>query len=291
MRREDFVQYLESEKRFSSHTVNAYLNDINQFELFLEETLEDEIALTQISHKHIRLWLVAMVEQGISAKTLNRKTSSLKTYFKFWVRNGELEVNPASKVIAPKIPKQLPEFVSSEAFDVLKEEVYDSTHWEGVREMVVIEFLYQTGIRVSELLGIKFSDVSLNQVKVLGKRNKERLIPISTELRIAVKNLEMKQKQELGDSPWLISTVSGKQGYPKLVYNIVTRLLSKVTTNNKKSPHVLRHTFATQMLNNGASLNSIKELLGHANLSATQVYTHNSFEKLKSIYNQAHPRA
>lgn len=291
MRREAFEQFLRSEKRFSEHTISAYLNDVNQFLLYCEDQFGDDITLTDISNKQIRLWLVALMENGLSAKSINRKLSSLKTFFKFQVRLQEIAINPAVKVVAPKVPKSIPEFVDTRAFDALRQEVYELETWRGLREAVVMEFLYQTGVRLSELLGIRFTDITSRGVKVLGKRNKERMVPIGPELFQLVNQLEHKQQEEMPNNPFMISTVSGKQGYPKLVYNIVKECLKKVTTVHKKSPHVLRHTFATQMLNNGASLNSIKEILGHANLSATQVYTHNSFEKLKTIYNQAHPRA
>jgi integrase/recombinase XerC len=291
MSKSNFVQYLEAEKRFSAHTIKAYLLDVYQFEQFVEEAYESEMKLSDYTHKHIRAWLVELLTQGLTAKSVNRKLSSLKTYFKFWLRQGDIEINPAAKVVAPKIAKQLPAFVSAEAFDQLDTEIYDTSTWIGLRDKVVMELLYQTGIRVSELLGLKFADVGANQIKVLGKRNKERLVPITSELISLINDLAVSQQAEIGNVPWIVVGVNGKQGYPKLVYNIVHSYLSEVTTIHKKSPHVLRHTFATQMLNNGASLNSIKELLGHANLSATQVYTHNSFEKLKSIYNQAHPRA
>lgn len=290
---EKFQKYVESEKRFSPHTVKAYLKDLNQFLEFVR--LEYGFSeLVDVNHRVIRSWLVRLVtEDGISSNSVNRKLSTLKTYYRFLILSGQVEVNPTLKVVAPKMKKRLPEFVDQSSMDeFLKPELFEND-FEGVRNRFIIELLYQTGMRLSELLHISVVDLQISSgtLKVLGKRNKERLVPVNQNLlQLGLAYLE-KRRELNTETTMLFVTLKGKTAYPKMVYNVVNAYLSKVSTLNKKSPHILRHTFATHMLNNGADLNSIKEILGHANLSATQVYTHNSFEKLKSIYKQAHPRA
>ncbi|UTW65177.1 tyrosine-type recombinase/integrase [bacterium SCSIO 12643] len=288
----EFQNYLESEKRFSNHTVLAYTNDLNQFFNFLESYYEIS-SIQEISHRMIRNWLVHLLESGVSNNSVNRKLSTLKTYYRFILLSEISDVDPTVKVIAPKMKKRLPEFVDQVSMDKLMNQEMFSDDFEGVRDQTIMEFLYQTGVRVSEMLSLKVSDVQNRNtfVKVLGKRNKERFVPITTELdQLLTKYIDIRNKQ-VSTSDSLFITARGKSAYPKLIYGVVNKYLGIISTINKKSPHVLRHTFATHMLNNGADLNTIKELLGHANLSATQVYTHNSFEKLKTIYNQAHPRA
>lgn len=288
----EFQNYLESEKRFSNHTVLAYTNDLNQFFNFLESNYEIS-SIQEISHRMIRNWLVHLLESGVSNNSVNRKLSTLKTYYRFILLSEISDVDPTVKVIAPKMKKRLPEFVDQVSMDKLMNQEMFSDDFEGVRDQAIMEFLYQTGVRVSEMLSLKVLDVQNRNtfVKVLGKRNKERFIPLTTELdQLLTKYIDIRNKQ-VSTSDSLFITARGKSAYPKLIYGVVNKYLGIISTINKKSPHVLRHTFATHMLNNGADLNTIKELLGHANLSATQVYTHNSFEKLKTIYNQAHPRA
>ena len=288
----EFQNYLESEKRFSNHTVLAYANDLNQFFTFLETDYNVK-SIQEISHRMIRSWLVHLLENGVSNNSVNRKLSTLKTYYRFILLSGMSDVDPTVKVIAPKTKKRLPEFVDQVSMDKLMSRDMFSDDFEGVRDHVIMEFLYQTGVRVSEMLALKVSDVRDNDsfVKVIGKRNKERFVPITKELnKLLVRYLDIRSKEQ-PESESLFITSRGKSAYPKLIYAVVNKYLGIISTIKKKSPHVLRHTFATHMLNNGADLNTIKELLGHANLSATQVYTHNSFEKLKTIYNQAHPRA
>jgi integrase/recombinase XerC len=293
MYKDEFQKYLQSEKRFSPHTVKAYLSDLFQFLEFFDLEYAG-ICLVEINHKVIRSWLVSLVNDSqIVSNSINRKLSTLKTYFKFLQLIEVTEANPALKVIAPKSSKRLPEFVGQKSMDKLLDFGVFPDGFEGVRDQLIIELLYQTGIRLSELMSITVSDmqISSGSVKVLGKRNKHRLVPLNSEL-LKLCELYIKERSSLSvETDVLIVTGKGKKAYPKLIYNVVNGYLGKVSTINKKSPHVLRHTFATHMLNNGADLNTIKELLGHASLSATQVYTHNSFEKLKTIYNQAHPRA
>ena len=288
----EFESYLKSEKRFSAHTVVAYIKDVNQFYDFIYTSL-GEISLEEIDHKSIRLWLVYLMdEKQVSANTVNRKLSSIKTYYRFLLLSEVLSVNPTLKVISPKISKRLPEFVSQGSMEkLLGAELFENS-FSGVRDHLVMELLYQTGIRLSELIGIQMHDVDqlVKSVKVTGKRNKQRIVPITIELQKLILQYIKFRNQITTSELSLIVTGKGKSAYPKLIYNIVNKYLAMVSTVNKKSPHILRHTFATHMLNNGADLNTIKELLGHANLSATQVYTHNSFEKLKyEIKHSVHP--
>jgi integrase/recombinase XerC len=232
-----------------------------------------------------------MMEEGYEPSSVHRKSSTLKSFFKFLMVNGFLEKSPMDLVPLPKRKKNLPKFIDQKSLDVLLNELEFPNNYEGKRDKLIIDLFYQTGIRQSELIELKVSDVdfSQQQIKVLGKRNKERIIPISSSLIETIKEFMTYRKTDYVVN--LILTTVGKKLYPKLVYKIVNKYLSKVTTLSQRSPHVLRHSFATHMLNNGAELNSIKELLGHVNLSATQVYTHNSMEKIKIIYKQAHPRA
>lgn len=247
-----------------------------------------------ISHYEIREWIVYLMENNISARSINRKISTLKSFFKFLHREGHITKNPLLKISSPKNQKKLPSFVEKNKMDLLLDKIEFANDFEGVRDSLIIEILYLTGIRLSELINIKLTDVDFGEkaIKVLGKRNKERLVPITNELINSI-NYYIKHRNQLKhiENNYLLLTQKGEKVYPKLIYRIVNRYLELVTTIEKKSPHVLRHTFATHMLNNGADLNAIKEILGHANLSATEVYTHNTFEKLKSIYKQAHPRA
>jgi integrase/recombinase XerC len=288
-----FLSYLKNEKRFSAHTLKGYQTDILQFTTFsLEEFEVDEPKM--IGHQLIRSWMVSLLEQGVTPRSINRKLSTLRTYFKFLHRSEVIDKDPMIKVQSPKMGKRITPFVEVGAMkELLKPEKFNND-FAGERDKLVLALFYETGMRLSELIGLNDSDVNHHGllIKVLGKRNKERLIPISKAMSdqiniyTAIRAEEAFEKE--GDS--LLLTNKGKKLYPKFVYSLVNSYLGSVTTSSKKSPHVLRHTFATHMLNNGASLNSIKEILGHANLSATQVYTHNSIEKLKNIHKQAHPK-
>jgi integrase/recombinase XerC len=239
----------------------------------------------------IRSWIVSLMEQKISSRSVNRKITTLKTFYKFLLRQKVVADNPMLKIQSPKTSKRLPVFVEKEKMDILLDNIEFGNDEEGVRNKLIIEMFYSTGMRLSELINLKHKNVDLSsgQLKVLGKRNKERIIPFNNELKSKIEEYLNTQKRKTNET--LFTTADGKKMYEKLVYKIVKQYLSLVTTIDKKSPHVLRHTFATHMLNNGADLNSIKELLGHANLSATQVYTHNTVEKLKNIHKQAHPKA
>jgi len=289
-----FLKYLQFEKRFSINTVKSYSNDLLQYTEFIENYFH-EFKPENSDEKMIRAWIVSLMEKDLSSLSVNRKISTLKTFYKFLLREGYIKVNPMDKVVSPKISKKIPLFVEEKQIAILLDDFSFGNDFSGIRNRTIIEMFYNTGIRLSELIGIKNTDVDLynNTIKVLGKRQKERIIPIhssfakSLKQYIEVKNIEFNKIE----NDFFFLTDKGNKLYEKFVYRIANKYLSMVTTIEKKSPHILRHTFATHMLNHGANLNAIKELLGHANLSATQVYTHNTFEKLKTIYKQAHPRA
>ena len=284
-----FITYLSSEKRFSEHTIKSYSTDLNQFALFLSTEFQIVDQINEISFQIIRTWIANLLEKGISPRSVTRKISTLKTYFKFLIRQGMLIENPMVKVVAPKSKKSLPVFIEEDQIASLLNEVQFEKGFIGQRNKLIIELFYVTGVRLSELINIKISDVNFisQSIKVLGKRNKERIIPITSSVVNTLSNFFANNQQ----NTYLFTDLEGKKLYNKLVYRIVNKYIGKISSVNKKSPHILRHTFATHMLNNGADINAIKELLGHANLSATQVYTHNSIEKLKTVYKQAHPRA
>ena len=289
---ERFIRYVRYEKRFSPHTIKAYETDLLQFQTFLTTY---ETTLAEATHTLVRSWVMECMEASTGAKSINRKISSLRSFYKFLQREGLVAKSPMEQIQAPKIPKRLPVIVEEAKLNaLLDDEAFFPSGFEGLRDRVVLELLYGTGIRLAELLGLKNIDLDdyNQQIKVLGKRNKERIIPLAKPLYALLK-VYLDQKNELGftSSEKLIVTDKGTAAYPQLIYRLVKQALGEVSTQDKKSPHILRHSFATALLNKGAELTAIKELLGHANLSATQVYTHNSIEKLKSIYKQAHPKA
>jgi integrase/recombinase XerC len=297
---EEFVNYLSYEKHFSPHTIAAYHKDLLQLKAYAKHEFEVE-EVTQINHHIIRGWLVSLMNDKVTARSVARKLSSLKTFYKFLLKEGVVETSPLAKVQAPKAEKRLPVFVEEKPMQKLfdngkgidGEHITFGDDYEGKRNKLILMLFYTCGIRLSELIGLKQTSIDFYQqtIKVLGKRNKERIIPITKELIAEINTfMEARLKENL-ENEYLLLTKRGEKLYPKLVYNIVKGYLSAVTSINKRSPHVLRHTFATHLLNNGADLNAIKELLGHANLAATQVYTHNSIERLKSIYKNKHPRA
>jgi integrase/recombinase XerC len=284
-----FIKYLSSEKRFSEHTIKSYTTDLKQFTSFLLSEFQIIDEINEISFQIIRTWIASLLEKGINPRSVNRKISTLKSYFKFLIREGELVENPMMKVVAPKSKKRLPVFIEEDQIASLLNEVQFEEGFVGQRNKLIIELFYVTGIRLSELINIKISDVDFNNqsIKVLGKRNKERIIPLSSNV-VNDLNVFIENNQQ---NKYLFTNLEGNKLYNKLVYRLVNKYIGEISSVNKKSPHILRHTFATHMLNNGADINAIKELLGHANLSATQVYTHNTIEKLKTVYKQAHPRA
>jgi len=292
--KESFLQYLQIEKRYSPHTVRSYLNDLDQFGAFLKEKGHTDDPVEVTSHD-IRAWIVSMLDAEYSTVSVHRKISCLRVYYRFLRKEGIVKNDPLQKIVLPKRKKRLPVFIEEKAMKILLDEYSFGDDFEGVRNRTIIEMLYLTGMRRSELIGLRTIDIDLADatVKVTGKRNKQRIIPLVKPFlkRLEEYNKLRDEKTEDVTNDWFFITGKGNKLYDKYVYNIVKSYLSIVTTADRKSPHILRHTFATHMLNNGADLNSIKELLGHANLSATQVYTHNTFEKLKKIYKQAHPRA
>lgn len=292
----DFIDYLRYEKRVSPHTVTAYERDLSQFFSFLQEKLEIN-QLPDVHTEDIRAWIISLLEdESLQAKSVNRKISAVRAFYRYKLKIKELTTNPTLSVHAPKIPKKLPQYVDAKDMEHLFSDIPFEDTFEGLRDRTVLELFYATGMRLSELLNIKTQDIHLqdNTVKVLGKRNKERLIPfgnrLSELLTIYLGYLEKKFVEGTKNN-YIFVTANGEQLYPKAVYRIVRKYLDMVTTIDKRSPHVIRHTFATHMLNNGADLNAIKTILGHSSLASTQVYTHSSIEQLKSIYNQAHPRA
>ena len=287
--RNGFLEFIQYEKRASKHTLVAYSNDIKQFVTYLSTTYEIT-KIAEVNHTIIRSWIVSLMEQKIAPRSVNRKITTLKTFYKFLLRQNIVTENPMLKILSPKTSKRLPVFIEKEKMDTLLDDTVFGDDFEGQRNKLIIELFYATGIRLSELINLKQSNVDLYlcQIKVLGKRNKERIVPFNTILKDQIQHY-ITAKASLNDE-FLFINKNGKQLYEKFVYRLVNSYLSQITTVNKKSPHVLRHTFATHMLNNGADLNAIKELLGHANLSATQVYTHNTVEKLKNIHKQAHPK-
>ena len=289
----DFLQYIKYIKHYSPHTVLSYQKDLEQF--FFYSGFDAGSEESAVNAQNIREWMVHLMENGNTARTTNRKISAIKRYFGYLLKEGIINTNPAKRVLTPKMDKKLPVFVSEDHMDNLLDQVEFGDDYIGFRNRVLIETFYNTGMRLSELVNLQIGDVDFSQrtIKVLGKRNKERIIPISPVFYELLQEYINARSEEFPGLKveYLFLTSNGKKIYPRLVYRIVHRFLTMVTTVDKKSPHVLRHTFATHMLNKGADLNAIKELLGHANLSATEVYTHNTFEKLKSVYKQAHPRA
>ena len=289
---DDFLRYLQAEKRYAEHTIKAYKNDLNQFHAFCQESDSESMDL---HFRTIRSWVVSLMDSGYSSRTVHRKLTSLSTYCNYLIKEGQLESNPVKRVLKPKLSKRVPAFVEEGKLDLLLDEYDFGENFTGCRNRLVLDLLYQTGMRRSELIGLTIGSINREgkSVKVIGKRGKERIIPVGDELLAAIEKYMVLRKEVVADKAVdrLLVTEKGKAAYDKLIYRIVNSYLAMVTTLDKRSPHVLRHTFATHMLNGGADLNAIKELLGHANLSATQVYTHNTYKKLKSIYNQAHPRA
>ncbi|MBL4753069.1 MAG: tyrosine-type recombinase/integrase [Flavobacteriales bacterium] len=288
MSRNKFISFLKNEKRYSPLTLSAYNTDLTQFYNFVKAQYELS-EIEGISHGIIRSWIVNMIDADISTRSVNRKITTLKSYYRFLLREGIVEKNPMLKILSPKTAKKLPVFVDQSSMDELLDGVVFEEDAKGMRDKLIILLLYSTGIRLSELINIKVLDIDFYNctLKILGKGNKERILPFSESLKSDIE----KYINEVQPIEWLFVTDKGKKLYAKLVYRLVNSYLSKVTTISKKSPHVLRHTFATHMLNNGADLNAIKEFLGHVSLSATQVYTHNTIKKLTNIYKQAHPKA
>ena len=285
---EKFITYLKFEKRYSEHTLNAYERDLNDFLIYAEIKGLNEFS--DLSASYIRSWIVYLIENGLKNRSVNRKLASLRSFYKWLVKEQIIKSSPMAKVSGPKSEKYLPQFVKESELKLDKLEGLFKDNFEGKRDALMFELFYQTGIRLSELINLKLYDIQHGQIKVLGKRNKERIIPISNSLYEQIERYIELRQDKTKKTPELLVLESGNKLYPAFAYRKINSYLGKVTTLEKKSPHVLRHTFATHMLNRGTGLETLKDLLGHANLSATQVYTHNSFTKLNSIYSQAHPR-
>jgi len=287
---DNFLSYITYEKRSSSHTITAYSSDLAQFKTFLEVE-SPNTKLNQISHIHIRAWIVALSDAKVSARSINRKIASLRAFYKFLLKRNFVTINPTSKIIALKTSKKLPRFVDQEDINIVFNDSF-SSDFAGVRDKLIFELFYGTGMRLSELVNLKVSDLNLyeGQIKILGKRNKERIVPMNAAIANVVEDY-LKLRNKLSDSVLLLLTDKYDPVYQRFVQRIIHKYLMRYTKSEKTNPHVLRHTFATHMLNKGADLNAIKDLLGHSSLAATQIYTHNSVEKLKTIFKQAHPKA
>lgn len=285
----NFLDYLTIEKRYSVHTTVSYKNDLNQFNLYLSESYSG-IEFQKVEMIHVRSYMVHLLESKLAKSTVARKVSSIKSLYKFMKKEQLISSSPIQLLETPKLDSRLPVFLKEEEVVNLFEEFKFEDSFSGKRDKMILYLFYQTGIRLSELIGLKDVDVRNGELKVLGKRNKERIIPLSNNIQPLIDQY-LNLKDELGfKKKYFFVTDNGNKLYEKFVYRKVNYYLSMVSSKQKKSPHILRHTFATHMLNNGADLNSIKEILGHENLSATQVYTHNTFQKLKSIHKQSHPR-
>jgi integrase/recombinase XerC len=291
-RQQDFIQYLRFEKRYSQHTAIAYEKDLQQFSQYLLEQF-NLTEIEDVAHFHIRSWLAELKEDQNKARTLNRKISSLSSFFKYLMKQGVVQANPVRQLHALKLPERLPTFLKETEMEHVMEEQAFGEGFKGFTDRLICDLLYQTGMRRSELLSLKESDIewSLRQIRILGKGNKERLVPVSAMILDTLKEyIEEKKNIENYDSNHLLILESGEPLYAGYVYRVVKQHLGTATTLKKKSPHVLRHTFATHLLNNGANIQAIKDLLGHSSLAATQVYTHINVEKLKEIHKLNHPR-
>ena len=288
----DFLQYLRFEKRYSPHTLLAYQKDLEQFDSYLSQefSMND---LKLITHFHIRGWLAGMKGEKQTSRTINRKISSLNSYYKYLRRLGFVEKNPVRQLHAQRLPERLPVYLKEKETEHLLEEVQFDKGFQGFTDRLIVELLYATGMRRNELQQLKEKDIewSLNQVRILGKGNKERLVPVSPVLLDTFRDyIQEKKKLDVYNDIYLLNLESGIPVYAGYIYRVVKKYLGETTTLQKKSPHVLRHTFATHLLNNGANIQAIKDLLGHSSLAATQIYTHNNIDKLKEIHRQNHPR-
>lgn len=289
-----FLKYISFEKRYSNHTVTSYQNDLRQFSEFIADkfNITDSVQATQLM---VRSWVLSLMDDGISPKSVNRKIASVRSYYKFLLRREMIEKDPTARVKLLKTAKELPSFADEKELVIELDSDSFKEGFKGSQQRVIMELLYGTGIRLSELLGLKESDINRHDrtIKVLGKRNKERVIPISANLIQIIDDYINEKNHTFSSDPndKLIVNNNGGKAYPMLVYRTVKEYLDNLSSVEKKSPHTLRHTFATHLLNKGADLNAVKDLLGHSSLAATQVYTHNSLEKLKAVFDQAHPKA
>ncbi|HTI93599.1 MAG TPA: tyrosine recombinase XerC [Puia sp.] len=289
-----FIDFLKFEKRYSVHTIRSYEDDLVSFFDYLQTDFGG-MGLREVGPAIVRSWLASLKDRGLSSRSINRKISSLKSFYKYQLKTGGVNSSPMGAIISPKTKKRLPVFVEQGDMVVLFDQIRFPDDWEGLTDRLVLAILYHTGMRLSELVGLRERHVDRGNrvIKVLGKGNKERIIPVGAVLIDAIGEYCAKKRAglEAPDTEYLLVGRKGRKLYPKYIYRVVKEYLAQVTTIDQKSPHVLRHTFATHLMNSGAELNAVKELLGHASLAATQVYTHNTIEKLKDIYKKAHPRA
>ena len=292
-----FINYLQFEKRYSPHTISSYQSDLQDFETFLDSEYSID-NLAKVSSGEIRAWIISLSEKDLSERSINRKLATVRSYYKFLLTREVIDVDPTTPIRSLKTQKTLPTFIQEPHMDVLLDDVRrvatDSESFSDLRDQLIVELLYATGMRRAELINLKESDLDLDQgiLKILGKRNKERIIPIPKNIVLRLKEYKSAKHEQFGEfnDSHLIVTNKGAKTYPNLIYKIVNTRLRDMKIN-KKSPHVLRHTAATHLLNNGADINAVKDFLGHANLAATQVYTHNTLDKLKAAFDQAHPKA
>lgn len=293
MQFKSFTDYLQLEKKYSPHTVTAYLKDLQDFQKFASQEYQYS-EIVAVNYSIVRSWIVSLVDSGISNRTVNRKISSLKTYYKFLLKTSQIEINPLAKHKALKTSKKIQVPFSENEIGNVLEMLQTENTFEGVRDRLIVELFYSTGIRRAELINVKLNDVSFAQktIKVLGKRNKERIIPLLPTVFNTINTyLSLRdQLEDIKDSHYLFLTNKGVKVYEMLVYRIINSYFSKTSEKVKKSPHILRHSFATHLLNEGADINAVKELLGHSSLASTQVYTQNSIAKLKEVYKNSHPR-
>lgn len=291
---ESFIKYIQFEKRYSPKTVISYKTDLDQFDAFLKKDF-DGTAAQEANYGLVRSWVVSLSEAKLDARSINRKIACLRSYYKFLMRQETIATDPMAKIKILKTKKKLPHFINeNDTTNLLDHDKFPEGH-AGQRDKLILELFYGTGMRLAELMSLKETDINLpaRTVLVLGKRNKERVIPFSSNLVILIKEYIRQRNKEIDkkDHPYLLVTDSGEQLYPMMVNRIVKKYMKLFTTVEKKSPHVLRHSYATHLLNKGAEINAVKDLLGHSSLAATQVYTHNSMEKLKKVFDQAHPKA
>jgi len=290
---ESFINYLKYERRYSPLTAVAYKKDLDQFEEFFIKSVGD-FNVEGINDKIVREWVIDLMDSGLTARTVNKKISALKSFYKYLLRLEVISENNLVNVIVPKVRKKLPVFVEEKNLIHLLDDGFFGKDFEALRDKLIISLLYGTGIRLAELMHLKDADISQTEflIKVLGKRNKERIVPYPRTLNVLIEQYKAERTQLFGSQvKCLLLTSSGEPVYEKLIYRVVNKYLALVTTIDKKSPHVLRHTFATHLPNRGADLNAVKEMLGHSNLSATQIYTHISLDKIQKVYKQAHPRS
>ena len=294
MIKKNFIQYLRTEKNYSSHTEISYITDLTQLEDYIIETV-GEFDPASVDKDLIRGWVIQMTEDGIKPRSINRKLSAIKTFYRYLQKTGTIGVNPVEGITGPKTPKNLPTYIShKEIKGLLNSETIFTEDFEGIRDRFIIEILYATGMRRAELAGLQNSDIDLHtkNIKVAGKRNKERIIPISKQTAQSLyRYIESRNENIKNISPYLLVNKSGEGLKPSAIYNIVNKYLENIPTISKRSPHVLRHSFATEMLNSGADISAVKEIMGHNSLSSTEIYTHVTFKELQKTYNNAHPRA